>query len=107
VALFVPDYVREIFRPSTTQHGGDDETRQLRYLEWTHEPTPGETACWVDFAYMLKEGEGPVRVLHDRHRFGLFARADWLQLLSEVGFRARIITDSYERELFVGIKPTV
>jgi hypothetical protein len=105
VALFVPDYVQEIFQPSAEVHGGDDETRQLRYLEWTHEPAPGETTHWVDYAYMLREGDGPVRVLHDRHQHGLFFRGDWLRLMAEVGFQARVVTDSYDRELFVGVKP--
>jgi hypothetical protein len=55
---------------------------------------------------MLQEGEGEVRVVHDQHRFGLFPRADWLRLLAEVGFhQARVVTDPFEREMFVAIKP--
>jgi hypothetical protein len=55
---------------------------------------------------MLQEGEGEVSVVHDQHRCGLFPRADWLRLLAEVGFhQTRIVTDPFERELFVAIRP--
>jgi hypothetical protein len=104
VALFVPDHVRENFRP-TTQHGGHDgEVRSLRYLEWTYDPDENDTTYIVDFAYLLREGTR-VRVEHDRHICGLFARADWLRLLREVGFEPRVVPDPYDRELFVGSKP--
>jgi SAM-dependent methyltransferase len=106
VALFVPDHVSEIFRPDTEQGGGDGETRRLRYLEWTHPPRKGESFYRVDFVYLLQEGEGEVRIIHDQHRCGLFPRADWLRLLAEVGFHeVRVVTDPFERELFVAIRP--
>lgn len=103
VALFAPDCVRETFTPSTKHGGHDGETRSLRYLEWTYDPDPHDTTFVVDFAYLLREHE-TVRVEHDRHVFGLFARADWLRLMSETGFLTSVVIDSYERELFVGKK---
>jgi hypothetical protein len=51
-----------------------------------------------------------VRCVYDRHTFGLFARSEWLRLLSEVGFEARIMTLQHsqirdrELEVFVGLK---
>jgi hypothetical protein len=45
-----------------------------------------------------------VRVEHDRHDCGLFARADWLRLMDEAGFQTSVVIDSYNRELFVGRK---
>lgn len=33
--------------------------------------------------------DGTVRAEHDRHVEGLFARADWLRLLTQAGFEPR------------------
>jgi len=105
VALFVPDHVRETFSPATDHGGHDGETRGLRYLEWTHDPDPGDSTYVVNFAYLLREADGSARVEHDRHFDGLFRRDDWLRLLREVGFKPKMIKYAYERELFVASKP--
>jgi SAM-dependent methyltransferase len=89
VALFVPDHVRERFVPGTDQGGHDGPSRALRYLEWTWDPDPGDDTYLVDYAYLLRDEAGEVRVEHDRHVCGLFDRATWLRLLREAGFRAR------------------
>jgi SAM-dependent methyltransferase len=103
-ALLAPDYVRENFQP-TTEHGGHDGAgRGLRYLEWTWDPDPTDCTYLTDFAYLLREADGAVRVEHDRHVEGLFPRATWLRLLSEVGFAPEVIRDDYQRELFVARK---
>ena len=105
VALFVPDHVRENFAP-TTRHGGHDgQVRSLRYLEWVYDPDEDDTTYVVDFAYLLREEDGSVRVEHDRHLCGLFPRSDWLRLLRGVGFQRRVFSNPCGRELFVGIKP--
>ena len=106
VALFVPDHVRESFVSTTEKGGHDSEDRALRYLEWSYDPDENDTTYIVDFAYLLREGNDDVQVEHDRHICGLFARAEWLRLLSKVGFEARIVVDEYDREVFVGTKPT-
>jgi SAM-dependent methyltransferase len=85
-ALFAPDYVKETFRPHTAHGGVDDGGRGLRYLEWTWDPDPTDDTYVVDYVIMLRDGDGSVRVEHERHAEGLFARADWLRLLSEAGF---------------------
>jgi SAM-dependent methyltransferase len=111
VALFCPDHVRERFQPSTDHGGGDGDTRCLRYLEWTWDPDPNDSTYTVDYAYLLRESDGAVRVVHDRHVEGLFSRADWLRLLSETGFAAegRIFDHSElapgSYEVFVGRRP--
>ncbi len=102
-ALLAPDCVRETFAPSTDHGGHDGETRSLRYLEWTYDPDPRDNTFVTDFAYLLRENE-IVRVEHDRHVCGLFARADWLRFMSEAGFQTSVVIDSYSRELFVGRK---
>ena len=103
-ALFAPDHTREIFTPSTEHGGHDGEGRSLRYLEWSYDPDESDTTYLVEYVYLLSEGGEQVRVEYDRHICGLFSRAEWLRLLSEVGFEATIITDPFERELFVGVR---
>lgn len=110
-ALFAPDHVRETFSPSTDHGGHDGADRGLRYLEWTWDPDPSDTSYVVDYAYVLREPGGQVRVVHDRHVEGLFARADWLRLLAEVGFQPRVVPFDHSElppgsyEVFVGVKP--
>lgn len=107
-ALFAPDHVRENFRPSTGHGGQDGENRSMRYLEWTWDPDPTDTTYVVDCAYLLRESDGSVHVEHDRHIAGLFARADWMRLLSEVGFRPSVVPLEHSEletgacEVFVG-----
>jgi hypothetical protein len=85
--LFAPDHLRDTFRPST-DHGGEDgpDGRGLRYVEWTWDPDPADTTYTVDYAFLLREADGVVRAVHDRHVEGLFARREWLAWLGEAGF---------------------
>jgi len=103
-ALFMPDLIRETF-VSLTTHGGHDSTtgdgRAIRYIEWTFDPDPTNTTYTIDFAYLLREKNEPVRVVHDTHVFGIFARDTWLRLLREAGFDPRAIADPWGREVFV------
>ncbi len=103
-ALFVPDHVRETFEPDTGHGGADGDGRALRYLEWTTGPDAGGTRVTVDYVLILREGEAPVRVLHEQHVCGLFSRADWLALLREAGFSPEIVRDDYGRDLFLARK---
>ena len=109
VALFVPDFVRERFRPNTSHGGHDGAERALRYVEWMWDPNPGDTTYVVDFAYLLRDAAGEVRVEHDRHVCGLFDRRTWLELLRRVGFSPEIRPaddiDHAGGELFVARKP--
>lgn len=111
-ALFAPDFVRENFRPATDCGGHDGPTRSLRYLEWTWDPDPTDTTYLVDYAYLQRTADGKVRVEHDRHVEGLFARADWLRLLSAAGFEARALPFEHSElepgthEVFVARKKT-
>jgi trans-aconitate methyltransferase len=106
VALFMPDAVREGFQ-SAVHHGGHDgDGRSIRYLEWAYDSDPSDNTYTVDFAIMLREGNGPVRVEHDTLRMGLFSRQEWLDWLREVGFDPRSIEDPYGREVFVGRRPS-
>jgi SAM-dependent methyltransferase len=106
-ALFVPDHVRETFKPSTEHGGRDDEWRGLRYLEWTYDPDETDTSYVVEFACLLREPNHVVRVEHEQHTCGLFPRTLWLQTLSEVGFQTEIVRDPFGRDLFLAHRPTV
>jgi hypothetical protein len=107
-AVLAPDHTRESFRPET-DHGGHDSAdgRALRYLEWSHDPDPTDDVVVTDFAYLLQEPDGSLRVVGDRHHEGLFPRATWLHLMGEVGFDAQMVVDPWERELFVARRPTI
>ncbi|OGT27676.1 MAG: methyltransferase type 11, partial [Gammaproteobacteria bacterium RBG_16_66_13] len=110
-ALFAPDAVRETFRPSTSHGGHDGRDRSLRYVEWTWDPDPDDHWYVTDFAYLLKEGSGPVRVESDRHTLGLFARSEWLEVLSGVGFSAWSVPFAHSEipegplDVFIGVRP--
>jgi SAM-dependent methyltransferase len=109
-ALLAPDFIRETFRPGTDHGGSDSQTHGLRYLEWQWDPDPADTTYLVDYAYLLRTSDGAVRVEHDRHVEGLFARADWLRLLTEAGFHARAVPFQHSQveatlEVFVATRP--
>ena len=55
------------------------------------DPDPEDSTYLVDYAYLLREPDGSVEVVHDRHVEGLFARAEWLRFLSDAGFKPRAV----------------
>lgn len=89
-ALFVPDLIRETFQLRTDHGGNDGGERSFRYLEWSWDPDPQDSTYVTDFIYALRE-QGNVRVLHDRHIFGLHSKDDWMDCLSTAGFRATAV----------------
>jgi SAM-dependent methyltransferase len=105
VALFVPDFVRETF-VENTDHGGNDTDRGgVRFLQWTTDPDPRDTTYLVDFAILIRDVQGQMRSVHDRHVYGLFPRAIWRRLLREVGFdlkSIKVALDDFGRDLFMG-----
>jgi hypothetical protein len=111
-ALFVPDCTTETFVPFT-DHGGVDgpDGRAARYLEWVWDPDPSDTICRTEFAFVLREADGRVHLVHDPHTWGLFPRTTWLAVLEAVGFVPEAIpevtTEDHEpRELFLGTRPS-
>jgi hypothetical protein len=110
VALFCPNDVAETFKAGTYHGGHDRMLRSLRYLEWVHEPAPGDTLVTTDFAYILRDKDG-VRMEYDRHVTGLFPRATWLRLLHAQGFTATTrehvvpMAGGSVHELFAAVRP--
>ena len=99
IALFVPDHTAETFEP-VTDHGGSDgpDGRGARYLEWTTDPDPGDTWIQSEYAFLLRDRDGSVRVVHETHRIGLFRREVWLGLLAGAGFHAEAITEQTSQD---------
>lgn len=111
VAVFVPDYTAETFE-ATSDHGGNDGAggRGVRYLEWTWDPDLADTWTVTEYAFLLRNTDGSVRVVHETHRMGLFSRDVWMRLLASVGFEPDSVVeqtteDRSPRELFVGHRP--
>jgi trans-aconitate methyltransferase len=100
--LIMPDFTRETFRTGVHHGGHDGEGRALRYIEWTYDADTADNIYAVDFAYMLREDAGPVRVEHDAHVFGIFPERDWIQLMTLAGFEARGVQDPFGRKVFTG-----
>jgi SAM-dependent methyltransferase len=107
VALFVPDVVKEGFKPSTEHGGKDGDGSALRYMEWTYDPDERDTTYTVEYAFLLREGDEPTYKEYEQHICGLFAGEDWIRTLGAVGFETSIVRDQYERDVFVGRKRKV
>jgi SAM-dependent methyltransferase len=109
VALLVPDHTAERFEPGLRSGGHDGPDRGMRYLEWTTDADPDDGTYEVDYAYLLREPDGTVRVEHERHVCGLFPRATWLALLEQAGFEPSTkpleLSDGWCGELFLGRRP--
>ncbi len=113
--LLAPDFVRETFR-ADSEEGGHDENlpegadgfaRGLRYLAWTWDPDPEDTRYQTDFAFMMRDRDGSVKVHHEQHDEGLFSRSEWIGCLEEAGFDARcqlveLDLEECELEVFIG-----
>jgi SAM-dependent methyltransferase len=84
VAVLTPDTIRERFEPQTT-HGGHDgsDGRSLRYLEWTTDHEPDDSAYDTDYVIVLRAGTQPVRVVHVHHVLGLFSDTTWRRLIDD------------------------
>ncbi|MFB3905095.1 MAG: trans-aconitate 2-methyltransferase [Acidobacteriota bacterium] len=103
-ASFVPDSTRETFKPST-DHGGRDGARGgIRYLEWMIDPDPDDHRYDVHYAMIIRENGKPVRYEHDYHSLGLFSRGEWIFIMSDVGFKPKVLCDAEGRDIFVGVR---
>jgi SAM-dependent methyltransferase len=109
-ALLAPDFVQETFRASTHQGGHDgDDGRGLRFVEWVWDPDPADATYRVEYAILLREPHGEVRVRHDRHLEGLFPIETWVAALQRSGFEPHVrehrhVGESHEYVVFVGTR---
>ena len=112
ITVLVPDHLREDFEPSS-DHGGTDgpDGRGVRFLDWVWDPDPTDTWIQTEYAFLLRDPDGSVRVVHETHRTGLFDSAVWLDLLAACGFSAQAVIeetteDRAPRTFFVGHRPS-
>lgn len=107
VLVTSPDDIGDTFPgprvESATRSAGDT---QLTYVQYTHDPDPGDTAVENILVYFIREGSR-LRIEHDRHVTGLFPLAAWARLMSEAGFtfeeRPFSLTGGQEYRLLVGV----
>jgi hypothetical protein len=110
LVLLAPDCTRETFKASTDCGGHDQGGRGLRYLEWEWDPDTADSTFLVEYAYLLREADGSVRSLYDRHTHGLFSREEWLSVLQQEGFQAQVLPFEHSElepgstEMFLGLK---
>ncbi len=109
IALFVPDWTKENFEPSTEHGGNDDGERGLRYLSWNIDHNPNDNLYSSYMVYLLKEGETIRESPIDEHVCGLFPEDDWMSLLEETGFRPENVPYDHSefdkpRCMFIGVK---
>lgn len=83
--LLAPDRFREDFDPKTSHGGHDGQGRSARYMQWEYDPDPADTWYFTDFVFLLREGNGPAKIVHDRHTDGIFPRNTWLELCRKAG----------------------
>ncbi|HXS25174.1 MAG TPA: hypothetical protein VN719_13135 [Gemmatimonadales bacterium] len=58
----------------------------------------------MDYAFLLRESDGSVTLVHDRHEEGLFSRAQWLEWFRGAGLPAKSAMDRWEREIFIATR---
>jgi SAM-dependent methyltransferase len=111
MALFVPDYTAEVFRPATYHGGHDGPNASMRFLQWDHDPIPGDGKYQIDFAYLFRpEGASFPEISGETHICGLYRKSDWLKWIRAAGFKASsetIETDQLEPghyRVFIGKK---
>ncbi|MFN8108674.1 MAG: class I SAM-dependent methyltransferase [Thermoleophilia bacterium] len=109
LVLVMPDHTAERFVPDTDHGGVDgDGGEGVRYLVWNWDPDPSDQECRMEFAFVVREAGGAVRVVLDRHVLGLFPRDEWMRALGDAGFDARSLIEETDeprvpREVFMGV----
>jgi len=110
LAVFVPDHVKERYQASSDCGGSDGpDGRGVRYLEWTTEVAPHETTGATYYSFLVREADGTVRALHEKHVFGIFPQSTWVRLFERGGFTVDVVEertddDRTPRLIFVGRK---
>jgi trans-aconitate methyltransferase len=111
VAVFVPDEIRETYRPGVEQGGTDaPDGRGVRFLEWSWDPDPADTTTVTQYVFVLRDPDNAVHVVHEEHQFGLFDRQTWVEVLTAAGFQVEVKLETTEddrppRELFLAHRP--
>ena len=113
ISVFVPDYLKDDFRPLTGSGGGgaDQTGRQASFAERTWDPDPSDEWVRAEYEFTLRDADGTIRVIRETHRLGAFSRATWLELLAGAGFVAgrgfggHAMAGRAPEHLFIGHRP--
>ncbi len=85
--VFAPDDYADDWQESHSSGGHDaPDGRALRYLEWSHRGGLKPPLYAFDFAYLLRESDGSVRGVHDRHIGGAHPVEVWTRAFDDAGF---------------------
>jgi SAM-dependent methyltransferase len=110
VVVLLPDAVIETFEPGTDVSGSDaPDGRAARLFEWSEAVPPGATSSFVHYAFLLRDANGAVESVYERHETGMFPEATWVHALEACGFsvqvlQERTLEDRPARRIFVGEK---
>jgi SAM-dependent methyltransferase len=100
VLLLAPTYTRDNFIDAEAAHDASPSDG-LTYLSYVHDPDPEDTEYELVLVYLLRDPRSrAVRSVEDRHRCGLFAVAEWLELLDGAGFDGQFVEDAKAWSLF-------
>ncbi|MCC7241920.1 MAG: class I SAM-dependent methyltransferase [Acidobacteria bacterium] len=111
LVVLVPDTVAETFEPGTDVSGSDaPDGRAARLFEWAEPLRPGATQAAVHYSFLLRERDGGMRTVYERHDCGVFPTGTWTRLLAERGFHVDVVVERTDdeqtpRRLFVGQRP--
>jgi hypothetical protein len=97
--IVLPDFVRETFTPVQITAARTPMTAvDSAYLEWRWDPDPNDDTYIVDYAFLMRDATGDVRVVHDRHIEGLFLPRPLARLVCG----ERIVGDELDRSVGKG-----
>lgn len=85
-AVFAPDCVLDGFQENTERIQGAKGELTLQGLSWAWDPDPTDSTFITEYLFLLRDGSG-VKAVHDRHIEGLFTRAAWNRVLTDVGYQ--------------------
>jgi SAM-dependent methyltransferase len=111
LVVLLPDTVAERYEPGTDVSGGDGaDGRSARLFEWSEAVAPGTTQAAVHYAFLLREADGQMHTVYERHETGVFPEATWVRILTERGFAVRVVSetsaeDRQARRFFLGSRP--
>lgn len=111
LVMLVPDALVETFEPGTEASGGDSpDGRAARLLEWTEALAPGATEVAVHYSFLLRDRDGGVQSIYERHDCGLFPHDTWARVLGARGCGVDVVLERgadgrTPRRFFLGHKP--
>jgi len=86
VFITSPDFFLEDFRePAVDTATHSEGETSLTYFEYVWDPDPSDTSVEAVLTYLIRDRAG-LRIEHDRLVMGLFPKAIWIHLMTDVGF---------------------